>query len=212
MWFGRRDRRPGSPSPLSRRSGDIDRRGREKSTSLMPWPAHFAADRRPRCSVGELVVGGAGPQRAPQVGLVDGEEAGPELAVGGEAHPVARRAERVGDRRDHADLALAVDVAPPLGRLVAPDHGLERPPGADGADDLGGRHDLVGLPAAVGVERHELDVADLDAPVAAEGGELDDLVVVDAPHHDGVELHRREAGVEGGVDALEHPVERRRGG
>ena len=35
-------------------------------------------------------------------------------------------------------------------------------------------------------------------------GEVDDLVVVDAPHHDAVDLHRVEPGVERGVDAGEH--------
>ena len=43
--------------------------------------------------------------------------------------------------------------------------------------------------------------------LAAEGGEVDDLVVVDATHHDAVDLHRVEAGVERGVDAGDHPVE-----
>ena len=38
-------------------------------------------------------------------------------------------------------------------------------------------------------------------------GEVDDLVVVDAAHHDRVDLHRIEPGVERGVDAGEHPVE-----
>ena len=37
--------------------------------------------------------------------------------------------------------------------------------------------------------------------------EVDDLVVVDAAHHDRVHLHRREARVERGVDAGEHAVE-----
>ena len=38
-------------------------------------------------------------------------------------------------------------------------------------------------------------------------GEVDDLVVVDAPHHHAVDLHRVEPGVDRGVDAGEHPVE-----
>ena len=43
--------------------------------------------------------------------------------------------------------------------------------------------------------------------LAAERGEVDDLVVVDAAHHDAVDLHRVEAGVERGVDPGDHPVE-----
>ena len=48
--------------------------------------------------------------------------------------------------------------------------------------------------------------------LAAELGEVDDLVVVDAAHQDDVELHRVEAGLDGGVDAVEHPVRARRAG
>ena len=46
-----------------------------------------------------------------------------------------------------------------------------------------------------------------DAAVPAVRGEVDDLVVVDAPDDDAVDLHRVEAGVERGVDAGEDPVE-----
>src|SRR5690606_17557607 len=77
----------------------------------------------------------------------------------------------------------------------------------DGGDDLGLAHDRLGRPAAVGVEGHPLDEPDGDAPLAAEGGQVDDLVVVDAPHDDDVDLHRGQAGLERGVDALEHVVE-----
>ena len=60
---------------------------------------------------------------------------------------------------------------------------------------------------AVGVERHELDEAHLDVVVATELGEVDDLVVVDAALDDGVDLDRREAGLLGRLDAVEHAVE-----
>ena len=62
-------------------------------------------------------------------------------------------------------------------------------------------------PGAVGVERHELDEAHAHALGSPEGGEVDDLVVVHAPHHHAVDLHRVEPGVERGVDAGEHLVE-----
>src|SRR5207244_3628949 len=51
----------------------------------------------------QLVVGAAAPQDRPQIGLVHGEQAVAELAVGGEPHPVAVPAERLGDAVDHAD-------------------------------------------------------------------------------------------------------------
>ena len=124
-------------------------------------------------------------------------------------------AERLGDAGDHADVADAVGVAEPLGRL---DVLAWRAP-ATGRCSSGNTasialEDLVrrarpgrDVQSPVGVEGHELDEAHADAPLAAEGGEVDDLVVVDAAHHDAVDLHRVEAGVERGVDPGEHPVE-----
>src|SRR5262245_44978191 len=54
--------------------------------------------------VGELVVGAAAAHDRPEVELVEGEEAGAELAVGGDPHAVAALAERRRDARDHADV------------------------------------------------------------------------------------------------------------
>ena len=65
----------------------------------------------------QLVVAIAGAQQRPQVDLVDREQARTQLAVGGEADPVAVAAEGPGDAGDDADLAATVGVAEPLGRL-----------------------------------------------------------------------------------------------
>ena len=46
-----------------------------------------------------------------------------------------------------------------------------------------------------------------DAPVPAEAGEVDDLVVVDAPDHDDVHLHRVQPGLERRVDPGQDPIE-----
>src|SRR5260370_37870446 len=51
-------------------------------------------------------------QRAAQVVPGTGEQAGVELAVGGQPGPGAAAAERLGDRGDHADFTGAVMVAP----------------------------------------------------------------------------------------------------
>ena len=59
----------------------------------------------------------------------DGEEAGVEPPVGGEAGAGAVAAERLGDRGDDADLAGAVLVAPAL-RHLAPV--VRRPPAPAG--------------------------------------------------------------------------------
>ena len=83
----------------------------------------------------------------------------------------------------------------------------EREHRVDRVEDLGRGHDLVGAPGAGGVERHELDEAHTHATLAAVGGEVDDLVVVDAAHDHAVDLHRVEAGVERGVDPGQDPVQ-----
>ena len=71
------------------------------------------------------------------------------------------------------------------------------------ADDLVLADDGVGVPAAGRVERHPLDEPHLDALVPPEPGEVDDLVVVDAALHDGVDLDRIEPGLLGGGDPVE---------
>ena len=78
------------------------------------------AEHRDDPALGDLLVGGAGAQRRTQVGLLAGEQAVADLAVGGEADPVAVAAERPGDRGDDADGGRsAVDVEE-LGGGAAP--------------------------------------------------------------------------------------------
>jgi hypothetical protein len=60
-------------------------------------------------------------------------------------------------------------------------------------------------PRAVGVEGHELDEAHGHAPVPAVAGQVDHLVVVGAADHHDVDLHRVQAGLDRGVDPVEHP-------
>ena len=103
-------------------------------------------------------------------------------------------------------------IAPAGRRLVVAAHGLEGVDGVDGGDDLAAGHDLARRPAAVGVEGHELDEAHDDALGPAELGEGDGLVLVHAAAQDDVELHRVEAGLDGGVDAGEHGPRGRRVG
>src|SRR3954454_3687423 len=59
----------------------------------------------------QLRVRGPAAQRLAQVGLVDREQARAQLAVGGQANPVAVGAERLRYRVDEADLALPVGEA-----------------------------------------------------------------------------------------------------
>jgi hypothetical protein len=71
-----------------------------------------------------------------------------------------------------------------------------------------GQH-VLALPGAVAVERHELDEADLEAALAGEVAEAQDVLATEAGHRHRVDLDRADRG-EGGdrIEAGEHPVER----
>ena len=81
---------------------DIGRSGCRNVGSSMPCPA-----RLPRIATTQrsAISSSVAPARsaAAQVGLLAGEQAVADLAVGGEPDPVAVAAERPGDRGDHAD-------------------------------------------------------------------------------------------------------------
>ena len=161
----------------------------------------------------ELVVGRAGAQRLAQVGLVHREQAGAQLALGGHADAVAVAAERLGDGGDEADLALPVGEAPAARRAVAlAADGLERIRRVDQPpiSALGSTRSRVHV--AVGVERHELDEADLVRVLAGELGEAHDLVLGEVLQRDDVDLDRAQLGVLlGGREPCEHLVRASRG-
>src|ERR687897_1244932 len=102
----------------------------------------------------ELRVVGAVAKRRPQVGLVAGEEAGPQLAVAGQPDPVAVGAERLRDRVDEADLAASVSEPehPRRRRRLARER-LERVPRLDDRPDLLPGQPGVRCPRAVRVRR-----------------------------------------------------------
>mmetsp|Transcript_125649 Transcript_125649/g.367065 ORF Transcript_125649/g.367065 Transcript_125649/m.367065 type:complete len:314 (+) Transcript_125649:132-1073(+) len=125
------------------------------------------------------------------------EEAVAQLAVRGQAQPVAAAAEGVGHAGDDAEAPRPAWDAPeardvvgrvwgqPPGRLPAPAlevslHGLE---------DAGLRHQAVGAPA-VAVEGHELQEAHLQGQALREVHEGADLVLVHAPEEDAIDLQR----------------------
>src|SRR5690606_32584995 len=115
---------------------------------------------------GEFVVGGPGAQGGLEVGLLAGEQAVADLAVGGEPYAVAGAAERPGDGPDHAHPGgPAVDEEPLGGGAAA---FLQVVGGeVEGAGQhfeylVGGDH-VVAPPAVLGVERHLLDEAQLVA-------------------------------------------------
>ncbi len=73
---------------------------------LVPFPLGGDAVAQ---GAGEVIVARAAAQKGAEVGLVEGEEAVAELAVGGQADPVAAHAKRPADRGDQADAAAAVE-------------------------------------------------------------------------------------------------------
>ena len=161
---GRRRRR------LSRRSGSSSgRAGRSRPgrcgarpTSCRPRRSIAAASgRRGRSSSRAAAQDGA------QVGLVEREQAGAELALGGDRTRSQLLAERLGDAGDHADVADAVAVAEPLGRLDV--LAVLRRTGSSGnTASMRSRISCAGttwsrLHSPVGVEGHELDEAHADA-------------------------------------------------
>ena len=122
---GRRARRRRAEDPEPGRSS-VSRRwptsaGRAGGTvgSSMPWPGALAAH-RDAPAVGDLLVGGARAQRRAQVGLLAGEQAVADLAVGGEPDPVAVAAERAGHRGDDADRRRAAVDEEQLGGGAPP--------------------------------------------------------------------------------------------
>src|SRR5919201_2497928 len=139
----------------------------------------------------ELLVRGPGAQRPLQVPLAAREEAGPELAVGGEPDPVAGRAEGLGDGIDEADLARSVREAEAAGGGGGRRRDLdERPPLLDQGADLAAGQDAVLAPNLVCVERHELDEAHDVGLAARELGERGDLLLGEALERDAVDLDR----------------------
>src|SRR5260221_6818539 len=77
----------------------------------------------------QCLVAGAGAERAAQVVPGAGEQAGVQLAVGGQPGPGAAAAKRLGDRGDHADLPGAVRV-PVAGGDLPPGKPPRPPPSA----------------------------------------------------------------------------------
>ena len=160
-----------SSQAVSRRWRDIGRAGCRKPGSSMPWPGSLRPAARPASASAERRRRSA-PARSgrAQVGLLAGEQAVAQLAVGGEPDPVAGAAERPGDRADDADPRRAAVDHPLLGRRAAP---RARPPRASArtrpqaAEDLVGGHHRRAVPAVLGVQRHLLDEPQLVARVEA---------------------------------------------
>src|SRR5260221_6215565 len=156
----------------------------------------------------DVMVGSAVAQQGAEVVIVLAEEAGPDLAVGGEADARTVAAKGLGDGGDQVDFTgsavgkfiLARGFAFRVGNL----HQLPLRVNAP-VDFLGGDHQFA-RPVAVGVERHEFDEAHDYTAVAGEGGEGFHFVFVEAADEDGVDFCGAERRILGGVDSAHHGV------
>src|SRR5262249_3398403 len=151
-----------------------------------------AARPNPRDLPAQLGVARALAQRHAQIGPPGREQTGHQLALDREARARTASAERLRDRRDHADLARPVWIAPALGDLagVVRIDRLEGVFARDAVDDFARGHDLREVPVVQRADVHELDEAHDVAGAAKMAREIDDLVVVHAPLHHAVDLDR----------------------
>ena len=148
------------------------------------------------------------PPRAPvhAVGLLLRKEAVAQVAVGGEAKPVACGTERLRHRGHHSDLPHTVAEPEPFGRRRvagrrSPLEGLDL---ADLRDDLSRGRDEIRRPRVRSVQWHELNEEDRPSGRPRKCREHEDLVVIDAGHQDDVNFHRLESGCLSGVHRREH--------
>ena len=165
----------------------------------MPCPArlpHIAVRQRRASSSSS----GPGAQRAAQVGLLGGEQAGADLAVGGQPGAVAVAAERPGDAGDDADPAgrrrpcRRPARSRPAPRRARPGRAAGRTRPAATARISSAVTIVVAVPAVLGVQRHLLDEPQLVAVSRAKRSSGRRLVVVDAAHQHRVDLHRDQPG------------------
>ena len=145
---------------------------------LISCPSHLeATDSRMARTI--CFVAGAAAEQAADVGLLEGEQAVAELAVGGQADPVAAHAEGAADRGDHADASAAINVVIIDGRgarvLVRGGNqrsDLPRQP----VKDLGGEEDLLTFPQSA-IQRHVLDEPHFQPVLPGEPGERNNVLL-----------------------------------
>ena len=136
-----------------------------------------------------------------------GKKAGVKLAVRREPGPRAIPAERLRNRRDHADLtAVRVpEAARHFARIVRPER-LQRRGAAEPRDDLRGRHHLLQSPAVRVAHIHVFDEAQDETASSETLRQRLDFVVIHAAFYHHVDLDRREARRLRRLDPPQHPM------
>ena len=165
-----------------------------------PLFAHRTTQQRFDCIVICTVA-----QQRPHVVFVGGKQTGAKLPVGGEPHPIAIAAERLGNRWYHTHGALAVEIPPAICRCSTTTGNL-----LECKHLVNSRHDLVLAdhcvvqPATLGIKRHELNKSHFNVFFTTKRGKGNNFVVVHPALHDGIHLYRRHAHCNCSIDAFEH--------
>ena len=158
----------------------------------------------------QVRIGGAGAQRAQQIGLIRGEQARAQLAIGCQAKSVAARTEWLGDRADELELAAPIDKAPAASRSGGSRAWMlaKRPRvGNHLPQFVSGYHPVRG-PRTARVERHRFDETHHEGALAGESRERENIRLAHASQHHGVHRNRPERRVSlARRETREHSVE-----
>src|SRR5438552_10096885 len=149
---------------------------------------------------------GPAAQRGPHVDLVVAQQTEVETAVGCEPHPVAAVAVRFGDGADEPDHTASSRQAV-VARLVSRVDGGQGSERSERGLDAGAVLRVRDEPRAchrrdlAAPERHRLDEADVPLALERQGGQRDDVLLVEATDDDRVQLDGLQSGGLGRLDA-----------
>src|SRR5216683_2661172 len=157
---------------------------------------------------GQVIVRSAAAHEFMQIVLPHGEQAGANLAVGGDANAAAMSAERMRDRRDDSDFTNPVVEAVTPGGFAAGMRDFdERTILGHAEQDFVERDHNVRRPDPVLFKRHELYEAHDHPFFARKHSEWNNLVFVEAPHQYAINFDRPETRFTCGTHSCEHMIE-----
>src|SRR5579871_3756026 len=139
---------------------------------------------------GKFLVRLAVAETRAQVVFRDAEQAGADLAVGGQPQAIAMAAERLANGRNQADFAAPISKGPTYSSLggIIRRQLTQFKTGFEPLQDFAAGHDQILLPGMRGIQWHELDEPERHVLLAREIRERLNLVVVDRADDDGVDL------------------------
>ncbi|VTR70961.1 hypothetical protein DESC_870117 [Desulfosarcina cetonica] len=156
----------------------------------------------------QLLIGATASENFPEGFVVIRKKAGPQFSVGRQTQTIALAAEVMAQGADEADFTWrAGNAKSPGGAVVATVFNGNQFPQrrADAFLDFG-RQDLILRTRAAVADGHVFDEADVEGIRQREPAEIDDFVVVDAPHGHGVDLDRGKTDCMGALDSRPHAI------